>query len=188
MYRALTVKAISMGINMEEEDPLVQMAKETTIDLEPCSDGVKVILDGKDVTEEVRSSEVTNNTFYVARAPRVREIMVEWQREIGAKKSVVVEGRDTGTIVFPDAKTKFYLDANVEERSQRRMLELQDKGIDVDMRRLEEQIVQRDHSDKSRDVGPLKLAKDAHFIDSTNLNIDQVVEKMLEIIEENGSE
>ena len=125
---------------------------------------------------------MTNKTFYVARAPRVRAIMVEWQRAIGQKKGAVIEGRDVGTVVFPKATHKFYLDAEVQERSRRRIEELRQKGNNVDEEKLTAELKERDHMDLTRDVGPLKQAEDAVLIDSTDLSVEEVVAEMLNYI------
>lgn len=186
MYRALTLKAIRQDVNLDDEDALVQLARRTTIDLENNGSIIKVFLDDEDVSEAIRTIEVTNKTFYVARAPRVREIMVEWQRAMGERKGVVVEGRDIGTVVFPKATKKFYLDADVDERSRRRIEELREKGNDVDADKLTAELKERDHKDKTRDAGPLKKADDAIFIDSTHLSIDEVVDVMLKHIKQDG--
>jgi len=182
MYRALTLKAIRQNINLEDEEALVTLARQTTIDLENHASSVKVLLDGEDVSEDIRTIEVTNKTFYTARTPGVREIMVEWQRDIGNRRGVVVEGRDVGTVVFPQATNKFYLDANVDERSRRRIVELREKGNDVDADKLTAELKDRDNKDLTRSVGPLKKADDAVFIDSTDFSIDEVVEEMLKHI------
>ncbi|VAX35142.1 Cytidylate kinase [hydrothermal vent metagenome] len=182
MYRALTFKAMRQKLNLENEDQLVDLARKTTIDLENYDAGVKVLLDGQDISEEIRTLEVTNNTFYIARAPRVREIMVAWQQKIGAKKDVVTEGRDVTTVVFPNATYKFYMDASVEERTERRFLELVKKGKKVDKEKLRQEIEDRDYKDFSRQTGPLKKAEDAIIIETTGLSIKQVVEKILKVV------
>lgn len=182
MYRALTLKALRQGINLEDEDQLVILAQQTTLDLEDHPQGIKVFLDGEDVSQPIRTLQVTNQTFYIARAPRVREIMVKWQQLLGQKKNVVVEGRDTGTVVFPQAQYKFYLDADTEERTQRRIKDLKKQGQSVDRKDLKREIVERDQKDISRKVGPLKKANDAIFIDTTYLSIEDVVEEMLKRI------
>lgn len=182
MYRALTLKAIRQNVDLEDEEILAVLARHTTIDLENNADSVKILLDSEDVSEDIRTTEVTNKTFYVARAPGVREIMVEWQRAIGHKRGVVVEGRDVGTVVFPQATNKFYLDADVAERAQRRISELREKGNDVDADKLTAELKERDNKDLTRSVGPLKKADDAVLIDSTKLSIDGVVEEMLKYI------
>ena len=184
MYRALTLKALLHKIELENEDQLVKLAKKTYIHLtHDGKDGaLKVLLDGEDVSEKIRTFEVTNNTFYIARAPKIREIMVQWQREIGEKESVVVEGRDIGTVVFPNATYKFYLDADFTERAMRRIKQLEEEGMSVDAQTLKAELKERDNRDFTRKVGALKKAEDAIVIDSTNLSIEEVVDKILEYI------
>lgn len=179
MYRALTLKAIRGGIRLEDEQPLADLAKRTKIDLQNYPGGTKVFLDGEDVSEEIRSLEVTNKTFYIARAPAVRAVVVQWQKDIGARQGVVAEGRDVGTVVFPEASHKFYLDADREERFHRRIQELKDKGQVINEDRLKVEIQQRDQKDLTRQAGPLKKAEDAVVIDSTHLSAEEVVEEML---------
>jgi cytidylate kinase len=176
MYRALTFKALRQKIVLTDEAQLADLANETNIDLQDTPKGLKVLLDGLDVTEEIRSLEVTNNTFYAARASKVREVLVKWQQKIGEQRSVVVEGRDVGTVVFPRADKKFYLDADVRERTRRRVDELRAKGSHVDADELSQEIQQRDQYDKTRSTGPLRQAEDAVYIDSTNLSVADTVE------------
>ena len=183
MYRALTLKALRNKINLEDEDALAALAKKTTLDFFGDSQtGLKIILDGEDVSEAIRSWEVTNNTFYIARAPKVREILVEWQRKIGQKMSVVAEGRDIGTEVFPQATKKFYLDADFEERVRRRKKELEEKGQKVDFETLKKELHERDQKDFTRKVGPLKKSPDAIVVDSTRLRVEETVKKMQEYL------
>ena len=179
MYRALTLKALRQGVNLEDEQALTAIAGQSVIDLvnEPGKQ-LKVLLDGEDVSEAIRSLDVTNNTFYAARTPSVRHIMVEWQRVLGARRSLVGDGRDLGTVVFPQAKYKFYLDADFGVRCQRRIDELKAKGQAVDEKALREDLAARDRRDMTRAVGPLCRAADALLIDSTHMNIDQVVEEL----------
>lgn len=184
MYRALTLKAIQKNVNLKNEDDLTAMARQTHIDLEKHEAGVKVLLDGEDVSKEIRTIEVTNKTFYVAQKPRIRKIMVEWQRILGSKKGIVVEGRDVGTVVFPQASNKFYLDANIEERSRRRVEELREKGNNIDAGKLKNELAERDNKDLTRSVGPLRKADDAVFIDSTHLTIDEVIDEMMKHIKQ----
>lgn len=179
MYRALTLKALEKKVNLENGEALAGLAKETKIELKPSAAGLNIFLDGQDVSQEIRTVEVTNNTFYIARAPEVREIMVSLQRELGKKQSVVAEGRDIGTVVFPHATKKFYLDADFNERSRRRIKELKDKGKVVDEKQLQKELDERDQKDFTRKVGPLKKADDAIVIDSTGLTAEQTAEKIL---------
>jgi len=187
MYRSLTLKALNQGINLEDEDALVDLAKQVHIDF--CTDEnhkLQVLLDGKDVTEDIRTSEVTNNTFYIACVVGVREIMVNRQREIGSTSNIVAEGRDIGIVVFPNAKRKFYLDANFEERAQRRIKELREKGKQIEADEIQNDLKERDTKDFTRKVGPLKKAEDAIVIDSTHMSIEQVVQKIIEVILHDG--
>lgn len=182
MYRALTLKAMRAKVNLEDGVQLAELAQKTKIEFKPTSTGLNILLDGEDVSEDIRTAEVTNNTFYSARAPEVREIMVNWQRAIGEKQSVVAEGRDIGTVVFPNATKKFYLDAGFEERAQRRIKELREKGKEVDEKELQKELGERDHKDFSRKVGPLKKADDAIAIDSSGLTVDQTAEILLKYL------
>lgn len=183
MYRALTLKALEGKVDLNDEKALVDLARQTTIDLKTDEQNkLKVLLDGRDVTGAIRSLQVTNNTFYIARQPAVREILVDWQRQIGRKGNFVVEGRDAGTVIFPQAAKKFYLDADFEERARRRIQELREQTEKVDASAMRKELNDRDKKDLTRAVGPLKKAEDAVVIDSTHLTIDQVVEKMMEFI------
>lgn len=185
MYRALTLKALRQKINLENENQLIDLARKTLINITTDDrKSLKVVLDAEDVTESIRSLEVTQSTFYVARIAGVREVMVQRQREIGAKNNIVIEGRDTGTVVFPRATKKFYLDADSQERAQRRIKELKGQGKKIDESVIARDLEERDTKDITRAVGPLKKAEDAIFIDSTNLSIAQVVDKMLGHIKE----
>jgi len=181
MYRALTLKAMQAKLNLENEKQLVDMAKDTNIQIEtrPRAESIKVFLDGKDVTSKIRTPKLTDNIKYIARVPGVRKCMVKMQREIAAKKGAVLEGRDTTTIVFPDANYKFYLDANISERSKRRFKDLSVICAGVSIEDVKEDVRVRDESDKTRKVAPLKKAKDAICIDTTNMSIDEVVDRIL---------
>ena len=179
MYRALTVKALREGVGLEDEAALVKLAHATKIELidEPGKP-LKVLLDGRDVSEDIRSQEVTKMTYFIAKAPGVREVMVNWQRLMGEQRPIVGEGRDLGTVVFPNASHKFYLDADVKVRCQRRADELRAKGQPVDDKILVKDVADRDQKDLTRKVGPLKKADDAVYVDSTSLTVDQVVALM----------
>jgi cytidylate kinase len=182
MYRSLTLKAMRNNLSMEDEIALVDMAAKTKLDLIESAEGLRIILDGADVSSDIRSVEVTNNTFYIARIGALREIMVNWQREMGGRRSLVAEGRDIGTVVFPEAKYKFYLDAAVEERARRRYKELMEKGKEVAFENILADVKERDHKDITRKVGPLKKADDAIVIDSTPLSAEQVIDTILKVI------
>lgn len=182
MYRALTLKAVRRGMGLEDGDALAKLAGNTKIDLRNVSGSLKVFLDGEDVSGFIRTPELTNNVKFIARVPGVRREMVKLQRIIGGRSSAVLEGRDIGTVVFPDAKFKFYLDADVEERSRRRHKELLETLQNADFGDIKNDVMKRDESDMNRDVGALKKAPDAVLIDTTDLSIEKVVEKLLSYI------
>ena len=187
MYRALTLKAMRHKTPLDNEKELVVLARKTSIELDwDANHSLKVLLDGEDVSQAIRSLDVTNNTFFIARAPKVREIMVDWQRKIGEKRNIVIEGRDTGTVVFPSAAKKFYLDAAPEERCRRRAKELKEQGQAVDEKKLLQEIIERDRKDMTRAAGPLKKAEDAITLDTTKMTIEQVVKTMLKHISADG--
>ncbi len=180
MYRALTLKGLRAGIDLADANALAALAAATRIDFKEMPDGtLNVTLDGVDVSKEIRSIKVTNNTFYAAAAPKVRKILVARQRQIGAQRSLVGDGRDLGTVVFPKADYKFYIDADVEERVQRRLKDLKEAGKAVDEAKLRADMKERDRKDLSRAVGPLKKARDAIIIDSTGLTVDGTVKKVM---------
>ena len=180
MYRALTLKALRAGLSPDAEGPLVELARETLIELE--DGGRRVRLDGQDVTPEIRSREVTTASSRVSAHPGVRRDMVERQRRLGAGGGVVLEGRDIGTAVFPDAEAKFYLDADPRKRARRRQAELRAAGSEVDLEELEREIRARDAADSTRADSPLTRAKDATLVDTTELAPDEVVERMASVV------
>ena len=182
MYRALTLKAIRSGMNLEDSSGLIDLARATKIRLENHHSGTKVLLDGEDVSDAIRSPEVTNKTFYIARIGGVREVMVGMQREIGARESIVIEGRDGGTVVFPSASHKFYLDADFDVRAERRIKELRGKGKPIDAVSIKTELKDRDHKDFTRPIGPLKVASDAVVIDTTLLTVSTTVDEILKHI------
>ena len=177
MYRALTLKALRTKINLSDEDALAVMAQQTTIDFrQDGKGGLRIFLDGKDVSEEIRTLEVTNNTFYAARAPKVRATLVKWQQAMAEKMSLVGEGRDLGTVVFPKATYKFYLDADFQERCRRRIKELKEQGKTFDEEQLKKDIQERDQKDLTRQASPLRKADDAIVIDSTGMSVDDTAD------------
>ena len=184
MYRALTLKGLRKKIDLADEDALAVLATKTIIDFKKdATDELAILLDGEDVSKEIRSLEVTNNTFYAARAPKVRAILVDWQKKMGQEISVIGEGRDLGTVVFPKAKYKFYMDANFEERCRRRIKELKEQGKSFDEEQLKRDIKERDEKDFTRSTGPLRKADDAIVIDSTGLNVEETADVILKYIE-----
>jgi len=182
MYRALTLKAMRSGLDLDNESSLTGLAGSTNIDLKEAGGRLNVFLDGEDVSGSIRTPELTNNVKYIARVPGVRKEMVGLQRAIGERSGAVLEGRDIGTVVFPDADYKFYLDAGIAERARRRHKELVESGQNVGLKSIEKDVAARDESDMKRSVGALKVADDAIVIDTTDLSIDEVVEKILSYI------
>lgn len=180
MYRAITLKALEQHVDLEDEDALVQIAQGSSITF--CEVGTKICLDGRDVSELIRTPEIDRNISQVVKYPRLREIMVKQQREIGKRGNIVTEGRDQTTVVFPEAEVKIYLDASVDERASRRYKELKEKGFDVTFEQVRRDVVTRDERDKTRVYGPLKIAEDAIVIDTTDMTIDQVVETIVCIV------
>ena len=182
MYRALTLKAMRDKLDLEDGPCLTSLAKSAKIDLKEEKGVLKIFLDGEDVTGLIRTPELTGNVKYIARVPGVRAEMVRLQRSIGGRGGAVLEGRDIGTVVFPAANYKFYLDADHDQRAKRRYKELVELGAKVSLDDIRKDVSTRDHSDMTRSVGALKRADDAIFIDTTKLSIDGVVEKLLSYI------
>jgi cytidylate kinase len=181
MYRALALKAIEAGTSLDDAEALLSLARASQIDLEPRPEGNRVLLDGRDVTERIRRQDVTDAASKVSVHAPVREWMVDRQREMGAAGGVVMEGRDIGTAVFPDAEVKIFLDAAPEVRGTRRFLQHpvaanQQTAVLAELRA-------RDERDRTRASSPLVPAPDAVPIDSTNLTLEQVASRAVEIIE-----
>lgn len=181
MYRALTLKAMRQGVKLEDGQALTDLARTTKIELK-STDSLQVLLDGSDVSVPIRTPEVTANVRYIARTPGVRQEMVKLQRAMGEKSGGVLEGRDIGTVVFPDADYKFYLDASPEERAKRRLKDLVELGREAKVEDVKKDIVARDESDIKRAVGALKVAGDAIVVDTTSLSIEEVVDRLIDHI------
>jgi len=186
MYRAVTLKALRLGVDMRDEAALTRVAQESDIELKAAPGGVRVLLDGEDVSGPVRSLEVTNSAFGPSQTPGVRTRMVELQRGASSGGPLVAEGRDMGTVVFPGAPAKFFLDASVAERAKRRYAEHVAKGESISMEELKRQIVLRDERDSTREASPLKKADDAVSIDTSNMTIDEVVESIVSVLTARG--
>ncbi|MFY9323033.1 MAG: (d)CMP kinase [Syntrophomonadaceae bacterium] len=183
MYRALALKALKTTINLHDPQDLLELALHTHIHFELNDQQQKVICDGRDVTEAIRSPEVSAVVSQVAVHPAVRKQMVIMQRDMARNHSVVMDGRDIGECVLPDADYKFYVTASLEERTKRRIKELQANGYEVDEERVKREIMQRDHQDSHREVGALKLLPDSILIDTSALTVDQAVTKIMKIIQ-----
>lgn len=183
IYRVLALAAIHHGVDTESEDALVPLATHLDVQFIAEGDLVKVILEGEDVSGELRKEETGMAASKVAALPRVREALLRRQRAFSAASGLVADGRDMGTVVFPEAEAKIFLDASAEERATRRLKQLQQKGLDVKFDDLLSEIQERDDRDRNRPVAPLRPAEDALVLDSTSMNIEQVVEKALHYIE-----
>lgn len=179
MYRAITYKALKEGMDLNDEAEMIGLLNRTTIELLPGESGQKVLLDGNEVTSEIRTAEVTNKVSYASVHEQVRREMVRRQQLFAAEGGVVMDGRDIGTHVLPDAEVKVFLLASVEERAQRRHTENTKKGFPSDFEKLKEEIAARDKIDSEREVAPLKKAEDAVEIDTTSLSIEDVVNKIM---------
>ncbi len=181
MYRALTLKAIKENIPFSDEKKLVEMARNSRIELFSGDTGYNVFLDGKDVSGEIRTERVSKESHFVASVLAIREILWKMQREFREKYDMVMEGRDIGSKVFPDAQLKVFLDASVRERARRRYLQLKEMGIDANIEDIEKDIVQRDKKDENRSISPLLRLPDAIYIDTTGITIQQVVDRIISL-------
>ena len=182
MYRALTLKVLKNNLSLDNHPAIVQLAKGIKIDLHNNLDGsLTVALDGEDVSLAIRQSRITQFVSHVAKIKEVRQILVKMQRELGLKGDCVLDGRDIGTVVFPQAEKKFFIDASCEVRTQRRFKELKDLAQGVEENEVAKDLANRDKIDSTRQISPLCQAPDALYIDTTNLSIEQVVEKMLNL-------
>lgn len=188
MYRAATLAAMQAKAELSDEGQLLKVLNNTNFNFEPKAGSMKVFIDGLDVTEQIRDENVTANARYIASAPLIRQRLVRMQRDFAAgRRAIVTEGRDQGTVVFPDADIKFYLTAEPGERAKRRRLELAAKGIERPVEVVKEAIERRDFSDENRTVGPLRPAEDAVVVDTTALSIEDVVAMLLERVREKCS-
>lgn len=187
MYRAVTLAAMQAGVDMSDEEELIGVLKNSEFGFAAKEGKLMVLINGVDVTAQIRESEVTANARYIASAEKLREKLVQMQRQFAAgEEKIVTEGRDQGTVAFPDADIKFYLTAEAIERAKRRQAELQASGSSQSLEKIQVAIEERDKSDANRAIGPLKPADDAIVIDTTNLNIEEVVEKLLCCVKKNA--
>ena len=178
MYRALALKAIECDVGFDDEAGLVALAEASHIDLEPTIDGNRVLLDAQNVSQRIRDRDVTEAASKVSVHPKVREWMVARQRAMGSGGGIVMEGRDIGTKVFPNADVKIFLDADPSVRGDRRFRQQGDRQDPKKAEALVAELRERDHRDRTRATSPLVAASDAIVIDSTQLSIDQVLEKV----------
>ncbi|KRL04342.1 (d)CMP kinase [Liquorilactobacillus oeni] len=183
MYRAVTWLAIQQNVALNDDLALAEMLKTIEIKFVPSKNGQLVFVNGNDVTKEIRMPDITNNVSTVAAQVSVRTKLTQQQQEIAVNGGIVMDGRDIGTTVLPDAEIKIFLVASVKERALRRFKENQIKKIATPLRELEREIEERDRKDSTRVVSPLVQAEDATKVDTTSLNIEEVVSKIMEIVE-----
>lgn len=178
-YRCVALKALRNNLKVEDKEEIIKLSE--NINVEFGLDG-KVFLDGEDVTDLIRSKEVTTIVSPISSIVEVRKNMVELQRRLANNNDVIMEGRDITTVVFPKAQYKFYLDATLEERANRRFKQNKDKGIDMSYEEIYENIKARDYNDMHKEVGSLMRTDDQIYIDSTNMAIDEVADKVIKIV------
>jgi cytidylate kinase len=184
MYRAVTLAAMKAKVDLKNEKKLLAVLDKNDFEFETKQNEMSATINGEIVTEQLRNPEVTANAKYIASSAKVRQRLVQMQRDFAARcQKVVTEGRDQGTVAFPDADIKFFLIADPAKRAERRQAELSAKGINESIESIQKAIEERDKSDRSRTVGPLKPADDAVIIDTTNLSIEKMVEGLFEIVE-----
>lgn len=185
MYRAVTLMAKKNGVAYGDEKQIIELMKKYQINFKNEVDGQKVFLNDEDVSEQIRSVDITNNVSEVSALKQVREDLVKQQQQIASEKSVVMDGRDIGTTVLPNADVKIFMIASVHERAVRRFKEYEAKGVSVSLEKLESEIAERDYKDSHRLISPLKKADDAIELDTTGLSIDEVVSRVINIIKNN---
>jgi cytidylate kinase len=178
MYRAVAWKAVQQQVSLVDEIEVARVAEQSRIDVS----GAQVTIDGTDVTRQIRTPEIDQAAASVARLPRVREILVSRQRQLGRDGAIVMEGRDIGTVVFPQAEVKLYLDASPDERARRRAADPAHSGGPATVTEVATQLAERDRSDQTRATSPLYAANDAIVIDTTGKPVDQVVEEVMAVV------
>lgn len=178
MYRALAYKAAISDIDLENDLEIKELLKNTELSM----DKGKIFIDGKDVSGLIRSEKISNLASKISKDKEVREFLVDYQRKISKEKSVVMEGRDITTVVLPHANYKFFLDASVEERANRRYKQLLEKYGSVDLEQVKEDLIKRDEADRTRENSPLKIADDAVVIDTSKESLDQTLARIIKII------
>ena len=181
MYRAVTYKAMNENIKLHDAVAIEEMLKHTTITLKPSEQGQLVFVDGMDVSQAIRSNEVTANVSQVAAHANIRKILVAMQQQLAANGGVVMDGRDIATHVLKDAELKIFMSATVEERARRRHLDNERRGIPSTIESLIEDIARRDKLDSEREASPLIQSEDALFLDTTNLSIDEAAQEILKL-------
>ncbi|KPL03300.1 MAG: hypothetical protein AMJ90_03285 [candidate division Zixibacteria bacterium SM23_73_2] len=181
MYRAITLKALEEGIDLKNEEELEELALDSKIEFRKQNSNTQVFIDGEDVTSKIRDPLIDRNVSLASKHRKLREVLVGWQRQMGEKNDLVAEGRDTTTVVFPDALVKVYLDCDLKERAKRRLLEFKQKGIPSTLKEQSRELSTRDKFDSGRKVSPLLQDRDAVVVDTTDLTIEQQVQKVIEV-------
>ena len=184
MYRAIGLYIVRKGIDIHDKEAVEAAAPEAKVSLTYENGEQVVVLNGENVNGLIRTEEVSQAASVTSAYPVVRELLFEMQQTLARENDVVMDGRDIGTVVLPNAQAKIYLTASVDERARRRFEEYKKKGMDVDIEELKKEIAQRDHQDMTREIAPLKQADDAVLVDSSNMNIDEVTECIINIIKE----
>ena len=182
MYRACGLRSLEMNIDLNNRKKLKNMLDHTEIQIKYSQAGNKIILNGKDVTSRIRESDITKLSSKIARIEMVRTKMVELQRDIGKNGGVIMDGRDIGTVVFPDADFKFFIIADVKTRALRRWKEAKEKGEDIPIKDIEKELIWRDRNDSLREISPLKQADDAILVDTGNMTIEEQTNYIFDII------
>lgn len=183
MYRACTWIAQQANVDYGNEEEILKLLNQSTIEFKNTDKGQKVLVNGEDVSLAIRTPDITENVSQVSALKGIREKLVELQREMAGKQNVIMDGRDIGTTVLPNADVKIFLIASVESRAKRRYLDFEEKGIHQDLKDIEHDIKERDYKDSHRKISPLKKADDAIELDTTNLSIEEVVKAITELIE-----
>lgn len=182
-YRAAALKVRQTDVSLDDTEALGRLCSAMNVDLHWDNDHLRVILDGRDVTDAIRTEAVSNLASRIAAVAQVRHAMIEKQRQLATRRdNVITEGRDQGSVVFPHAELKIFLDASVEERARRRAEQLRSRGCDVDRMQVLADLKRRDHQDTTRKVHPMVVPDDAVRLDTTNLSFDQVVEEVLDLV------
>lgn len=185
MYRAITLFGLRNFKNEKQEidlPKLLQNLNEISLEFRENSGKLEIYLNGENVSKEIRTTEVSDNVSFIAKQPEVRERLVVLQRDIAEKQGVIMDGRDIGTVVLPNADYKFFLTASADERARRRFLELQSLGIETTIEEVKQNLIERDRIDSEREISPLKQAEDAILIDSTTLNKEETIDLILSYI------
>lgn len=181
MYRAIALQALRQEITPDNDAALIKLAQEIELQLLPAQGGCRVLIGDEDVSEAIRRPEVGNLASPVSAIAGVREELVRRQQQLAADNAVVMDGRDIGTVVLPDAECKIFLTADIRIRAKRRTLELCSKGQQADLQQVEKELAERDYRDMNRAASPLRQAEDAHLVDSSDMSIEQVVKTILEL-------